>query len=169
MLLSCHGFNITYVASHHCNNIVCCWVVIASKPNRNMGGFRGGQGGQMVRTPLEKSQNVGFPSNIDPDPLKSQSYQASIQWWLIIGTPAKRHFNDDGPLLVAFWSALHPINKKKRRTPPPPPKKKKKKKKKTVSGQSVLDPLWQNFLDPRMRKSIQIRGLFVCCLQQGIY
>ena len=44
---------------------------------------------------------------------------------------------DDGPLLVVFRSSLHPLKAKK---------KKKKKKKKT----SVLDPLGQNFLDPRM-------------------
>ena len=51
---------------------------------------RGGGGGQGVRTtPLKNHKNIGFPSNIDPDPLKSQSYQASIQWWAIIGTQAK--------------------------------------------------------------------------------
>ena len=32
-----------------------------------MGGSRGGAGGP---TPTEKSQKIGFPSNIDPDPLK---------------------------------------------------------------------------------------------------
>ena len=37
---------------------------------------------------------------------------------------------DDGPLLVAFRSSLYPINLKKQ----------------TV----IVDPLWQNFLDPRM-------------------
>ena len=42
-----------------------------------------------------KSQNIGFLSNIDPDPLKkSQSYQASIKW------------SDDGPLLVVFGPSL---------------------------------------------------------------
>ena len=51
------------------------------------------EGGQGVLTPLKNHNNIGFPSNIDPDPLKSQSYQASIQWWAIIDTPAKRHFN----------------------------------------------------------------------------
>ena len=70
-------------------------------------------------------------------PYKSQRYQASIQWWAIIGMPAKRHSNGVSlagrwwPILVAFQYSLHPINWKK----------------KTLS---VLDPLWQNFLDQRM-------------------
>ena len=52
------------------------------------------EGGQGVRTPLKNQKNIGFPSNIDPDSLNSQSYQARIQSMLaIIGTPAKRHFN----------------------------------------------------------------------------
>ena len=29
-------------------------------------------------SPLKNHKNIGFPSNIDPDLLKSQSYQASI-------------------------------------------------------------------------------------------
>ena len=37
----------------------------------------------------EKSQNIGFLSNIGPD----ASYQASIQCWAIIDTPAKRYLN----------------------------------------------------------------------------
>ena len=80
-----------------------------------MGGSRGG--GQEVRTPaLKNNKNIGFPSNISPDPLKSKNVQASLQWWAVIGTPAKRHFiafhwrADDGPLLVAFESCLHPLN-----------------------------------------------------------
>ena len=50
-----------------------------------MGGSRGGTGGL---DPPENHKNIGFPSNIDLDPLKPQCYQASIQWWAIIGTPA---------------------------------------------------------------------------------
>ena len=35
--------------------------------------------------PPEKSQNIGFPSNTDPDPLKSQSYQASsLRWFGVV-------------------------------------------------------------------------------------
>ena len=47
-------------------------------------------------------------------PLKNHSYQASIQCWAIIGTPAKRHLmafrwrTDDGPLIVAFVWILSP-------------------------------------------------------------
>ena len=43
-------------------------------------------------------------------PEKSKSYQASVQCWAIIGTPAKRNLNgvslaaDDGPILVVFGS-----------------------------------------------------------------
>ena len=70
------------------------------------------EGGQGVRTPLKNHKIIGFPSNIDRDPLKSQSYQASVQWWTIIDTPAKRHFNGVSlmgrwwPILVAFRSPL---------------------------------------------------------------
>ena len=45
-------------------------------------------------TPPEKSQNIWFLSITGPDPLKSQRYQASIQFWAIIGTPVKRHLNE---------------------------------------------------------------------------
>ena len=41
--------------------------------------------------PLKNHKNIGFLSIICPDLLKSQSYQASIQCWGIIGTPAKHH------------------------------------------------------------------------------
>ena len=50
-------------------------------------------GGGPGHIPPEKNTKIGFPSNIDPDPLKSQNYQAIIQCVAIIGTPAKRHFN----------------------------------------------------------------------------
>ena len=49
-------------------------------------------------------------------PEKLQGYQASIQCWTIIGTPAKRHFMafrwraDDGPLVEVFGSP-HQLNK----------------------------------------------------------
>ena len=55
---------------------------------------RGGGGGVTGGSDHpENHKIIGFPNNIDMDLLKSQSYQASIQWWAIIGTPAKRHFN----------------------------------------------------------------------------
>ena len=44
-----------------------------------MGGSRGVTGGPDP-PPLKKHKNIGFPSNIDPNPLKSQNYQANIQW-----------------------------------------------------------------------------------------
>ena len=50
-------------------------------------------GGQGVPTPPENHKNIGFPSNIGLDALKSRSYQASIQCWAIIVLPAKRHQN----------------------------------------------------------------------------
>ena len=43
--------------------------------------------------PLKNHRNIGFLRNTGPDPEKSQSYQASIQCWAIIGTPAKRNLN----------------------------------------------------------------------------
>ena len=51
------------------------------------------EGGQGSGLPLKNHKNIGFPSNIGPDPLKSQSYQASIQCSAIIGTPVKHHLN----------------------------------------------------------------------------
>ena len=68
----------------------------------------GGGGGQGVRTPLKNKKNIGFPSNIDPDPLYSQSYQASIQWWAI-GTPEKRHFKGVS-LMGGWWSIFSGIS-----------------------------------------------------------
>ena len=50
-------------------------------------------GGQGVRTPPpppEKSQKYVIFCNTGPEPLKKQ---ASIQCWVIIGLPAKRHLN----------------------------------------------------------------------------
>ena len=47
------------------------------------GGARGG--GQGSGPLLKNHKHIGFPDNIDQDPLKSQRYQASIQWWAIIG------------------------------------------------------------------------------------
>ena len=52
------------------------------------GGWGGGQG---VRTLLKNHKNIGFSRNTGTDPLKNRSYQASIQCWAIICTPAKRH------------------------------------------------------------------------------
>ena len=48
-----------------------------------MGGSRGGQA---VRTPtrLKNHKNIGFPSIIDPEPLKSQRNQASMEMFLAL-------------------------------------------------------------------------------------
>ena len=52
------------------------------------------EGGPDPPSPLKNYKNIGFLSNTGPDPLKkSQSHQASIQYWAIIGTPAKHHLN----------------------------------------------------------------------------
>ena len=54
-----------------------------------MRGSRGGGRGS-VPPPLKNYKNIGFLNNPVPDPLKKlQSYQASIQCWANIGTPAK--------------------------------------------------------------------------------
>ena len=51
-------------------------------------------------------------------PEKSQSYQANIQCWAIIGPPAKRHLNgfllavDDGPFIMIFGSSIPSSTKK---------------------------------------------------------
>ena len=54
---------------------------------------RGGGEGAGGPDPPENHKNIGFPSNIGLDPLKSQSYQANIQCWAIIVLPAKRYQN----------------------------------------------------------------------------
>ena len=65
------------------------------------------------------------------DPWKSKSYKPSFN----VGQTSARQQNAIyDPLLVLFGSSL-------------PSSKKDKKKKKTLSE---MDPLWQNFLDPRM-------------------
>ena len=48
---------------------------------------RGGGGG------ITDHKSIGFLSNTGPHPENSQSYQARIQSWSSIGTPAKRHLN----------------------------------------------------------------------------
>ena len=53
----------------------------------------GSGGGQGARIPPRKSQKYRFFSNTGPVPFKSLSYQASFQFWAIIGTAAKRHLN----------------------------------------------------------------------------
>ena len=62
------------------------------------------EGGQGFRTPPppENHKNIWYRSNTVPE--KSQSYQASIQCWAIIGTPAKRHLNGVS-LAGRRWSA----------------------------------------------------------------
>ena len=70
------------------------------------GGWGPGPG---VRTrPLKNQKNIGFLSNfLSGSSIKSQSYQASIQCWAIIGTPAKRRLiGDDGQLLVVFGDSF---------------------------------------------------------------
>ena len=66
-----------------------------------------------VRTPPEKSQNIGFSSNTCPDPLKNRSCEAGIQCWTFFGMPAKRHHlmafrwrAHDGSLKVGLGSSL---------------------------------------------------------------
>ena len=74
-----------------------------------MGGSRGGQG---VRTPLKNHKNIGFPSNIDPDPLKITKLpsQHSMvghyrqwlmgRWWSIFsGISVLSHYPSD----KMFW------------------------------------------------------------------
>ena len=72
-----------------------------------MGGTRGGTGGQ---DPLKNHENIGFPSNIDPDPLKITKLliQASVKWWAI-DTPAKRHFKGVS-LMGRWWSVFSGIS-----------------------------------------------------------
>ena len=67
------------------------------------------EGGAGVRTPppltLENYKNIGSLAILVWIPLKSQSYQASIQCWAIIGPPVKRR-----PLIMVFGSFLPSSN-----------------------------------------------------------
>ena len=79
----------------------------------------GGGAGGPDPPPLKNHKNIGFSSNTGPDSLKNRGYQASIQCWAIIGTPAKRHLMafrwraDDGPLIVVLGSAIPSSTKEK--------------------------------------------------------
>ena len=72
-----------------------------------MGRSRGGTG---VPDPLKNYKNIGFPSNIDPDPLKITKLpiQASIKWWAI-DTPVKHHFKGVS-LMGRWWSIFSGIS-----------------------------------------------------------
>ena len=53
------------------------------------------KGGGGVQNPAEKSQNIEFPCNTGPDPLKiKKAIPAKIKCWAIIGPPAKPYLND---------------------------------------------------------------------------
>ena len=77
-----------------CNSLLpmcneCCKKVLSS--TQDMCGSRGGNRGSGPPPTLKNHKNIGFSRNTGPDPLKNRSYQASIQCWDIISTPAKRH------------------------------------------------------------------------------
>ena len=87
---------------------ICVWHVHVYRGHKCISWFikamcgsrRGGGGGPDPH--LQNNKNIWFPSNTGPDTLKkSQSYQASIQCWAIIGPPAKRHSN--GVSLAGQW------------------------------------------------------------------
>ena len=77
------------------------------------------RGGQGIRTLLKNHKNKRVSSNTGPDSLNNRSYQASIQRWAIISTPAKRHLMafrwlaNAGPLIVVLGSSL-PLSTKKK-------------------------------------------------------
>ena len=60
-----------------------------------MGGSRGGKG---VWTPLKNHKNIGFPSNIDPDPLKITKLPSQHS---MVGHYQQWRFAD-GPMVVHF-------------------------------------------------------------------
>ena len=72
------------------------------------------EGGQRVRTPSEKSQNIGFSSNTGPDPLKNHkatkpafnvgSLSARQQNVILM---AFRWWANDGPLIVFRSTSPH--------------------------------------------------------------
>ena len=107
----------------------------------------GGDRGSGPPSPWKLTIYIGFLAILVRIPWKSQSCQANIQCWATIGTPAKRHSNAIS--LVGQWWPFYsgsgiwivspPINLNKIN--------------KTLSK---LDPLWQNFLGPRMKSPVPI-------------
>ena len=80
---------------------------------------KGGGGGRGPDHPPGKSHKY---SNTGPDPSKNhKKYEASIQCWAIIDTPAKRHLNG-ASLACQRWPAysgiwiLSPLNNQKKET-----------------------------------------------------
>ena len=98
-----------YTSNALANNVTWC----------HMGGSRRGRGSGPTPLTLNNHKNIGFLSNTGPNPLKSQSYEASTQYWAIIGPPAKRRVDDD-PLLVLLGSSFYSskTNKKNVRVGP---------------------------------------------------
>ena len=90
-----------------------------------MCGFRGGTGGP--DPPLKNHRNIGL-SNSGPDPLKKHKATKPA---LYVGPLAFRWRADVGPHIVVFGSFLLSTTRKKK---------------------LKVGPLWQNFLDPRMRR-----------------
>ena len=64
------------------------WTSLRENVPTNVRIQRGGQGART--NPVKNHKNIVFSSNTGLDPLKNCSYEASIQCWAIIGTPAKR-------------------------------------------------------------------------------
>ena len=93
-------------------------LVVHGRIQRGGGGGGGGVGtGVADPPPPENHQNIGFPSNIDPDSLKNHkaAKPVSIKWWAILmafGWPA-----DDGPLVVIFGSSLPSSTEKTTKNP----------------------------------------------------
>ena len=58
----------------------------------------------MVRTPLNNRKNIGFPSNIGPNPLKITKLPS--QHSMLGHHPAKRHLNGAGGLKMAAYSGI---------------------------------------------------------------
>ena len=56
------------------------------------------EGGQGVRTPLKYHKNIGFPSNIDPDPLNITKLPGQHP---LVGHYRQCRFAD-GPMVVHF-------------------------------------------------------------------
>ena len=83
-----------------------------------LGSSGGGTGGPDTLPEKTHTQEyIWFLSNTGPDPLKNP--KATIQYWVIIGTPAKRHLiafrcrTDDGPAYDGIW-ILPPLVKQQK-------------------------------------------------------
>ena len=123
---------IMYLVNHNARHLLLYWNYQDGVSGHIHARIQRGDRGTGHPPPMKNHKNKGFLSNTGLDRLKNHNATKPA---FIVGPSSARQRNairwqeNDGPLLVVFWF-----------TSPHQPKK----------MLSELDPIWQNFLDPRM-------------------